>query len=110
MQYRVFYCDYARDEQIAADGARPHELPQILALMDAVLTSPGSFVGVIDPDGGILQVFVADDGGLVLDFPVPNKRGSYHRRASLERCKRALCDADGRFHPDAVEGLDFERW
>lgn len=110
MRYRVFYCDYDRNEQIAADGAEERSFAEIIALMDAVLASPGSFVGVVDEHDGIVQFFVHDDGELMLDFPVPRERGSYHKRASLEACKRALEEAGGRFSPSSVEGLEFERW
>ncbi len=110
MEYRVYYCDFDRDEEVAADGATPKSVPDILALMDRVLTSPGSFLGLMDSADGMVQFMVDDDGSIYLDFPSPKERGSYIKHTDLETCKAIVREAKGSLGPGETPGLDFDAW
>lgn len=110
MEYRVYYCDFERDEEIAANGAIHKSVADILALMDTVLTSPGSFVGLMDKDEGMVQFMVDDDGSIYLDFPCPKERGSYVTHTSLEVCKTIVREANGSLGRGEMTGLAFDPW
>jgi hypothetical protein len=108
--YRVSYCDYERGKQVATDGGVEMSLAEILALMDEILAGAGSFINVADSEGALFQVFVHDDGSLMLDLPSPRERGSYSKTTDLAECKRVLEAMGGRIVRDGVDGLMYERW
>ncbi len=108
--FRVTYCDFESGKHVAADGPLSLSKQEILALMDEVLTSAGSFVSVMDADGTMLQFVLDEDGSVMLDIPHPSKRGSYAMKASLSFCEQAIRDLDEKVTIDAFEGLEFERW
>jgi hypothetical protein len=109
-ELRVSYCDYDRGLQLAADGAKPMRVDEILALMDEVLQSSGSFISVVDSEDNLMNFIVEEDGALQLDFPSPDERGSYFKRSSMDECKDALRRSNGKLSRTLVDGLDFERW
>ncbi len=108
--YLVSYCDYETGKQVAADGTVSMSLGDILVLMDEILTSSGSFVGVTAADGSMLQFIVNDDGSMYFDVPSPGERGSYVKHTTLKICKDVLRAVDGGVRRDAIDGLVFERW
>jgi predicted acetyltransferase len=110
LSYRVYYSDFERDIELTPDGARPAEVEEINGLLDQVLAQPGNFLGLIDEQGGILQFLVDEDGHIGVEIPDPARRGHYGKRATLTECKQLVAEADGRFHWDAVDGLQFEKW
>ena len=110
MGYRMYYCDFERDTEIIADGAEPHEVDEILAMMDRVLPIPGNFLGIMDEHDGMLQFLVHEDGRIGVEIADPPRRGHHGKFASLAECKKLLQSSEGRFHQDLVEGLTFEKW
>lgn len=108
--FRVTYCDYETGRHVAADGPLPMSRGEILELMDQVLTSPGSFVSVMDADGTMLQFVLDEDGSVMLDIPHPPKRGSYAKRTTVAACVKAIRELSDKVELDAFEGLEFERW
>jgi hypothetical protein len=110
VEYRVYYCDFERDEMIAADGAISKSVADILTLMDGVLTSAGSFVGLRDSQGEMVQFMVDEDGSICLDFPSPRERGSYLKSTTLEVCKTIVEEADGNLTRGDTAGLEFDPW
>lgn len=109
--YRVSYSDELRDKQIATDGAVEMELAAILALMDEVLGSFGSYLNIADEAGNLITFFVEEDtASLLLDMPSPREKGSYARRATLAECKAVLSGLGGTIDRSTVPGLVFERW
>jgi hypothetical protein len=108
--YRVTYCAYESGEHLAADDPKLMRREEILALMRKVLTSPGSFVSVMDASGTMIQFVLDDDGSVMLDIPHPNKRGSYAKRTTLTACVTAVEKLGDTIRLDEVDGLVFERW
>ena len=107
--YRVFYCRFDTGEELAVDGAKPMTKASILGLVDSVLVSDGSFVGILDAGGAALQFIMRGDE-LWLDFPAPRERGSYHKPITLEVCRATIRELDGAIVRDGVGELSFERW
>ncbi len=109
-EYLVSYCDYESGRQVAADGSVSMSLQEVLVLMDEILVSPGSFLGVTVQDGSMLQFIVNDDGSMCLDVPSPSERGSYAKQTTLDACKSVLRGTGTSVQREAIEGLAFERW
>ncbi len=95
---------------IAADGAIAKSVADILTLMDAVLTSPGSFVGLRDSKDVMVQFMVDEDGAICLDFPSPAERGSYLKSTTLEVCKAIVREANGSLTRGDTPDLAFDPW
>lgn len=109
-RFRVAFCDYSAEENPAADEHRLLDRDGILALMEEVLKSAGSFVSVMDDEGTMLQFVLDEDGSVMMDIPHPKKRGSYAKRATIADCVSVVEALDERVRIDAITGLEFERW
>ena len=110
MTYKFYYCDFTRDIEMPADGARAATVDEIAEIMAEVLLEPGNYLGVFDGAGGLLQFLVGDDGSIGVEFPDIERRGHYGKQASLDECVQILRNANGAFHRGDVSGLTFEKW
>jgi hypothetical protein len=110
LNYRFYYCDFTRDIEMPADGARTATVDEIAEIMSEVLREPGNYLGVFDSAGELLQFLVGDDGAIGVEFPDVERRGHYGRRASLAECLQILRNAGEAFHCGDVSGLAFEKW
>jgi hypothetical protein len=109
-EYHVSFYDFETGREVAADGPVTMGLDEILALMDEVLTSAGSFVSVKGEGEGMLQFIAEDDRMLSLELPAPPKRGSYAKRVTLEQGKALLRGLGGKVQREDFDGLVFARW
>jgi hypothetical protein len=105
--FGVFYRDYARD--VAISSARPESLlgSRLPALAERLLVDADNFLGVVDRNENILQLYRDRDGLVVVELLRPGRDDHEQARLPLEQVLQRLAhlppDFDGRLLAVAAE-------
>lgn len=82
----------------------------ILPVWDALSRQKGSFLGVRNPEGMVLQCMWLDKATVILDVPQPRRRGSLSKTSTFQECREQLAFVLGGGDPTKIDGLVFEQW
>ena len=69
--FGVFYRDYAHDVTISSANPESLLAARIPALADRLLVDADNFLGIVDRNDVILQLYLDDDGAVVLELLYP---------------------------------------
>jgi hypothetical protein len=108
---RLFYCVHA--EERCMDSSAPVRLDATKALATArkALTAKDDYVGFVDADETTLQFYMEGPDSVLIDMPVPEKKGSYGVRTSRAEALRII----GRLSPPLSRyrselKMEFAKW
>jgi hypothetical protein len=83
--YRVFYRDYVHDVSISSTQPEPLAAGRLGALAEQLLQHADNFLGVVDDQENILQLYLDDDEQLVLvELVAPEGGGCLRQSMSCE--------------------------
>lgn len=100
--YRVFYRDYVHGVAISSSAPEPLAASRLKALAEQLLQHADNFLGVVDDQENILQLYLDDDEQRVLvELLAPEERGCL--RLAM-RCEAAY-DLLGRLPPVFAAGM-----
>jgi IMP cyclohydrolase len=80
MTFKLFYTDYSKDKHVRSDEAVTETLENITKLMQSLLHEEDNFIGIIDDDNVMFQFMVDEDGSLIVDLPMHDRKVPSPRR------------------------------
>lgn len=107
--FQFFFTDYDGDEVLPAQ-TQYASIDEIIELMQLVLIRPENFLGIVDKNNRTLQFIVNSDHSLDADIPIPDQKGSYTKRLSLEEAIKIVQKQTEYIQFDAIEGMTFMKW
>jgi hypothetical protein len=107
--FQFFFTDYDGDEVLPAQ-TQYASIDEIIELMQSVLIRPENFLGIVDKNDRTLQFIVNSDYSLDADIPIPDQKGSYTKRLSLEEAIKIVQKQTEYIQLDAIEGITFMKW
>lgn len=110
MTYKFYYTDYATDKHIRSDAAVTEPLENIIDYMQRILHEPDNFIGIIDENNLMLQFMVEDDGSILVDLPMHDRKGSYTKTADLNESIKLVSALSGPIELEQIAGLEFKSW
>lgn len=110
MAFRTFYSDYCEGKSIDGQNPVPQTLEEMVHSMDCVLHMPANFIGFVDRRNVTLQFVVNDDKSIDIDIPIPERRGSYVKTATLQECLGLVRSLGDTIEPAQIHGLSFQQW
>jgi hypothetical protein len=95
--FGVFYRDYAHD--VAISSARPESLlgSRLPALAERLLVDEDNFLGIVDRNENILQLYLDDDGLVVVELLRPGRDDLDQVRLPLAQVLARLADLPADF-------------
>ncbi len=106
--FRVFYRDYVNDVSISS--ARPESLAaeRIAPLAETVLQHADNFIGVVDANELVLQLYLDDDESSVfLELLYPEGQGMLRLNLPWEQAVAVLRDLPEAFDEGLLPGAQF---
>ncbi|RMG33296.1 MAG: hypothetical protein D6720_11715 [Gammaproteobacteria bacterium] len=106
--FRVFYQDYHGG--MAVSSARPEQLARsrLRPLAESLLVAEDNYLGVIDADEQILQLYAADEPGMIqLELLYPEGGGMLHLTLLRETAFSLLDRLPERFEADLLPGAQY---
>lgn len=87
---RVFYYDEETGDTI--DSLHPEicSKQKALSLFTVLSEARGSFFGLVDQNGNVLQFICLNDDKWRVDKPIPKEKGAYFCEASWNTCKKLI--------------------
>lgn len=107
--FQFFFTDYDGDEVLPAQ-TQYASIDEIIELMQSVLIRPENFLGIVDKNDRTLQFIVNSDHSLDADIPIPDQKGSYTKRLSLEEAIKIVQKQTEYIQLDEIEGMTFMKW
>jgi uncharacterized UPF0160 family protein len=107
--FQFFFTDYEGDEVLPAQ-TQYASIDEIIELMQSVLIRPDNFLGIVDRNDRTLQFIVNSDNSLDADIPVPEQKGSYGKRLSLQEAIKIVQKQTELIQVDMIEGMSFVKW
>lgn len=107
--FQFFFTDYDGDEVLPAQ-TQYASIDEIIELMQSVLIRPENFLGIVDKNDRTLQFIVNSDHSLDADIPIPDQKGSYTKRLSLEEAIKIVQKQTEYIQLDEIEGMTFIKW
>jgi hypothetical protein len=108
---RLFYCIHA--EGTCMDPSAPVRLDatKALAIARKALAAKDDYVGFVDADETTLQFYVESPDSVLIDMPVPEKKGSFGVRTSRAEALKIV----GRLSPPLSRyrselKMEFAKW
>ncbi len=105
-----FLYDASTDREIESAHPVDGSLDVIVEEFHTVSQEDGSFFGVIDATGKVLQFYWDDEGIVHIDIPLPQKHGSMTKPTIAEDCLRMLELAYTGGDPSTWDDLKFIPW
>lgn len=105
-----YYHDTQTEVGIESSDPGFAPLEAILEIWDALSREPGTFLGIVCPNGVSLQFMWDDPETIQLDIPVPERKGSWCKPATFEECRETLVAASQGGDPREIQGLEFQEW
>ena len=69
----------------------------------------GSFLGLVNESGKVVQFAWLDDDKWVIDIPLPERGGSLSKLGDYEMCQQIIIDYFNGISPESLDGLEFEK-
>ncbi|TWT38612.1 hypothetical protein [Blastopirellula retiformator] len=107
---KYFYFDEGKEKGIDGSTSQAATLDEVLAAWDAISGAAHSFLGVVNDAGVTLQFMWEEDGSMVIDVPVPERKGSWTKTTDVAECKEAIAAFYDGVDPTQLPGLTFETW
>ncbi len=70
--------------------------------------SIGSFFGLVNNSGKIVQFAWMDDDKWTINIPLPERGGALHKFGDYETCQQVIIDYFNDISPEILEDLEFE--
>jgi hypothetical protein len=70
----------------------------------------GSFFGLVNETGKVVQFAWMDDDKWTIDIPLPEQGGSLSRYGDYELCQQVIIDYFNGISPELLAGLKFEKF
>jgi hypothetical protein len=104
--FGVFYRDYAHE--VAVSSARPESLlaDRIPALAERLLVNADNYLGVVDRNDVILQLYREDDSQVEVELLRPNTPAYLHCVMSLPEVLALLADLPEVFDASLLPGAE----
>jgi hypothetical protein len=107
---KYFYFDSETQNRVESPAAIEGRVGDIQATWESLSRQRGSFLGVRLPSGVAVQFMWDDADSVVIDVPVPERRGSLTKSSSFEECKDAISHVCSGGDPVAISGLAIVAW
>ena len=104
--FGVFYRDYAHE--VAISSASPESLlaERLPALAERLLVNEDNYLGVVDRNEVILQLFLEDDGRIVVELLRPNIPGYLRLVMPRAQALALLAHLPEAFGPELLPGAE----
>ena len=102
--FQVFYRDYAHE--VAISSAQPESLlaERVSALAERLLINEDNFLGVIDRNEFVLQLYLQDDGLVAVELLRPDVRDYLRGAMPREQALALLSALPEVFGPELIPG------
>ncbi|WP_415896506.1 hypothetical protein [Neptuniibacter sp. QD57_21] len=110
MSFKFFYTDYSTDKHIRSDEAVSETIENVIEHMQSMLKEPDNFIGLIDENNLMLQFMVEDDGSILVDVPMHERKGSFTKHADLNESIEIVRSLNDEIVWEEIDGLQFKNW
>jgi len=110
MSFKFFYTDYSTDKHVRSDEAVSETLDNVIGHMQSMLKEPDNFIGLIDENNVMLQFMVEDDGSILVDVPMHERKGSLTKHSDLYGAIEIVRDLKDVILFEEIDGLEFKAW
>ena len=107
---KYFYYDSEIQNGIESSVAIEGNVGDILATWESLSRKSGSFLGVRCPTGIAVQFMWDDPHSVVMDIPLPERRGSLAKPSTFEEVRDVIAHVCSGSDPTTVQGLKFVAW
>ena len=106
-QYRVFYRDYVNEVSISSTEPEPLAADRLVPLAETLLVHEDNYLGILDGNDVLLQLYRTADGGIVLELSYPEANGCMQLRGSWQAAMELLAGLPREFTEDLLPNAHF---
>jgi len=109
--FSVFYCIHAERPCEETSREAPLGRADAMALARRTLATNDDFIGFVDASDTTVQFYVEGDDTILVDLPVPARKGSYATRLTREQALRLIAGLSPPFSRYPAElRMTFSSW
>ena len=109
--YQVFYHFYGSGASVDSDAPLSMNVADIYSPLLGQLSEDGDFIGLIDTQGGTLQVmYEAKDDVYWIEVIDVSKQGSHGKHMGFDELTDFFKALPEHFQPNSIDGSEFIAW
>lgn len=105
--FRVFYRDYANDVKISSGNPESLAADRLTSLAENLLTSADNFLGILDSNEVILQLYLDRGETVVLELLYPEATGCMQCRLNIAEAMQLLAKLPDQFEENMLPGANY---
>jgi len=104
---KIFFSD---SETGARRDAYEADLDEAIDVFYELSDLKGSFFGLVNDSGKIVQFAWMDNDKWTINIPLPERLGALHKFGDYETCQQVIIDYFNGISPELLDGLEFEEF
>ncbi|MGV6827166.1 MAG: hypothetical protein ACWA5Q_09325 [bacterium] len=105
--FRVFYRDYEHGVSISSSEPEQLDADRLVPLATQLLNCEDNFLGVVDDNDLVLQLYLEDSGRIVMELLFPESRGFMQCRRERDEAMDILRALPAAFGDDLLPGANY---
>ena len=106
-RFNVFYRDYVNDVSISSTEPEPLDSDRLMPLAENLLVNEDNYLGILDNNDVLLQLYRSSDGGITLELSYPETTGCVQLKCTWEQAMGLLTGLPKEFTDDLLPNAHY---